>query len=65
MSSGLLCLNCRAYIWNAALELPQGPHFCACATVGILPKPSLDARTEATPDEVARWWQSRKDAPHG
>lgn len=52
----MICLNCRRFIWNAALETPRTDSYCTCESVGLTPRPSLDGTTEATPAEVAWWW---------
>lgn len=62
MSYGLVCLTCRRYVWHESLGQPR-THYCQCATLGMTPRPSLDARTPATPSEVLRWWDEERSRP--
>ena len=55
MSCGVVCLNCRRYVWHDGLPESERRHTCQCALLGMTPRPSLDARTEATPEQVARY----------
>ena len=55
MSHAVVCLTCRRYAWHDGLPASARRHCCQCATFGITPRLPLDARTEATPAEIARY----------